>query len=57
MILVIALQTDKGDKGVHFSTAVKVNANDGNAILGLLDDVRKLSRSMADIQMKNKLSV
>ena len=35
----------------------KVNANDRNAILGLLDDVRKLSRSVADIQMKNKLSV
>ena len=34
-----------------------VGANDRNAILGLLDDVRKLSRSVADIQMKNKLSV
>ena len=35
----------------------KVNAGDRNAILVLLDDVRKLSRSVADIQMKNKLSV
>lgn len=34
-----------------------VNASDRNAILVLLDDVRKLSRSVADIQMKNKLSV
>ncbi len=34
-----------------------VEANDRNAILGLLDDVRKLSRIVADIQMKNKLSV
>lgn len=34
-----------------------VDASDRNAILGLLDDVRKLSRTMADIQMKNKLSV
>lgn len=34
-----------------------VDANDRNAVLELLDDVRKLSRSVADIQMKNKLSV
>ncbi len=34
-----------------------VDANDRNAILGLLDEVKKLSRSVADIQMKNKLSV
>ena len=34
-----------------------VDANDRNAILGLLDEVRKLSRGVADIQMKNKLSV
>lgn len=34
-----------------------VDASDRNAILELLDDVKKLSRSVADIQMKNKLSV
>ena len=34
-----------------------VDANGRNAILGLLDEVRKLSRGVADIQMKNKLSV
>lgn len=34
-----------------------VDASNRNAILGLLDDVRKLSRSVVDTQMKNKLSV
>ena len=34
-----------------------VSANDRKAILELLDDVRILSRSVADIQIKNKLSV
>ena len=34
-----------------------VSAGNRVAILALLDDVRKLSRCVADIQMKNKLSV
>lgn len=34
-----------------------VGAGNRVAILALLDDVRKLSRCIADIQMKNKLSV